>query len=109
MNKFLSFCKIQLKYFFLNPFWTKWAVWAISAAALAGNGFVWYFYLAKFSNLIELTPVVYSSAVLGLNLFLADIIFPKEPLASYSLLGVAVLIQLLFLVFLRFFIVSQVF
>ena len=71
---------------------------------LLSNGYIWYFYLVKIHSFAELTPVGYASGVLLLNIFLADISFPKQIMLSWILLSIALLIQIIFLVFLKFFI-----
>jgi len=65
------------------------------------NGFIWYEYIARFNMMVNLTPIGYATAVLILNLFLANISYPKQNLLSFILLGTALLIQIFFIFFLK--------
>lgn len=69
---------------------------------LALNSYIWYFYLVKLQSMAGLTPVGFASGVLILNIFLADISFPKQIILSWILLSTALLIQIIFLVFIKF-------
>lgn len=102
MKKILSYILAQLKYFFLNPFWTSWIILVIIVLGLGLNGYIWYFYLVRMQALTGLTPVGYASGVLLLNIFLADISYQRQVILSWILLSTAVLIQIIFIVFLKF-------
>lgn len=105
MKKIIKFILPQLKYFFLNPFWTSWIIIVILIISLVLNGLIWYLYLGKYHEVINLTPIGYSSGVLMLNLFLAAIIYPKQRMISFIFLGTNILIQLftLFLIKVSFY------
>jgi len=101
LKKILNYSLHQIKYFIFNPFWTSWISLTVLAITVILNGFIWYEYIAKFHMMINLTPIGYTSAVLILNLFLANISYPKQNLLSFILLGTALLIQIFFIFFLK--------
>jgi len=105
MKKIIKFILPQLKYFFLNPFWTSWINIVILVISLALNGLIWYLYLGKYHEIINLTPIGYSSGVLLLNLFLAAVIYPKQKMISFIFLGTSLLIEIfiLFLIKISFY------
>ena len=49
------------------------------------NIIIWYLYLSYYKNIVSNTSV-YSSSVLILNIFLADIVYPKKNLVSFVLI-----------------------
>jgi len=109
MKIFFKTIWAQVKYFIVNPFWVnKFNIILIILTAIA-NVFIWYLYLRKYGNLIGILPISYSSAVVVLNVFLAAIIYRKELAASYILLGTGIFIQVVYIVFLKFFAMSQAF
>jgi len=101
VKKILSFLWQQSKYFIINPFWTSWICLTIIGLSAILNGLIWYLYLTKFHIIVNLTPIGYSSAVIILNLILANIVFQKQSLISYILLVVALLIQVFMIFFLK--------
>lgn len=109
MKKFFQTIWLQIKYFFVNPFWVQKMVILLVTITLVLNGSIWYLYLKKYTGLIGFVPISYSSAVLLLNIFLAAIIYRKETLVSFVLLGTGLTIQIIYLIFLRFLAMSQVF
>lgn len=102
MRAFLLFFRHKFRYFFINPFWFSKASWFILGFTLIGNAAIWFFYLKQYHFGIGLTPIVFSSAVIILNLFLAVIMRPKEIISSFVLLSTSLLIQVLILIFMRF-------
>lgn len=76
---------------------------------IALNGLIWYSYLKFYHDLIGFVPIAYSTAVFVLNVFLAVPVYKRESLASYILLTAGLFIQIIYLVFLRFFALSQAF
>lgn len=109
MKNFFKKIWAQVKYFVVNPFWgNKYSI-LIIILTLALNGLVWYFYIRKYSVIIGVVPISYSSAVVILNIFLAGVIYRKEIAASYILLGTGIFIQIIYLVFLKFFAMGQAF
>ena len=98
--KILNYLLKQLKFFIINPFWTKVPILGIIIISLVINGLIWFFYLTKYREMVNITPIYYSSAVLILNLLLGNIIFQKQPLMTYLFLGTSVLIQIFILYFL---------
>lgn len=109
MKKFFSKIWAQVKYFIVNPFWVNKINIILIILTIIANAFVWYLYLKKYHFLIGMVPISYSSAVLMLNVFLASIIYRKELAASYILLGIGMFIQVVYLVFLKFFAMGQAF
>ena len=99
----------QFKHFFLNPFWSSKATLPLMIISVILNGLIWYLYLKRYNALVGVVPIGYSSAVIILNIFLANITYRKEVLASIVLLGVGLSVQLIYLIFLRFFSMSQAF
>lgn len=100
MKKFGNYILGQLKYFFVNPFWITFSVLVILAVSFIADGLIWYLYWGKYREIINIIPIGFSSSVLILNLFLANITFPKEKLISYILLSTGLMIQLFILFFL---------
>jgi hypothetical protein len=101
MKKILSFLLPQLKYFIINPFWWSYKILIIIIPSIIMNGLIWYLYLSNYKNFVSNTSVIYSSAVLVLNIFLANTIFPKQNLATYILLGTGFLIQIFIIYYLK--------
>lgn len=108
MKKILSYIVKQLKYFFVNSFWLTWPVIVIIAISILIDAIVWYEYVNKYRDFVNITPIAYSSAVLILNIMLANILFPKEKVMSYILLGSGFLIQIFILFFLKLSIMTGV-
>ena len=100
MSHFLSFIKKQLKYFFINPFWKDRIIWVILAITIILNVVIWYKYIKYEKTIIDLLPIVYSTAIFILNLFLSIISYPKKDLIAYVLMGAGLLIQIFFLYYL---------
>lgn len=109
MKKLFATISNQIKHFFLNPFWFSKATLPLIILAVILNGLIWYLYLRHYKSLIGIVPIGYSSAVIVLNIFLANITFRKEVLASIVLLGIGLSVQLIYLIFLKFFAMSQAF
>lgn len=65
------------------------------------DALVWYLYLTKYNQILHLTPIGYASGVLILNIFLAAVIYPKQQMISYILLGTSLLIQVYILFLLK--------
>lgn len=101
IKKILKAILSQLKYFFINPFWISWQILIVVILALALNGWTWDLYLTKYKEMINVTPVIYASAVILLNLFLAAIYYPKEKIVSWILIGIGLLIQLFIIFFIK--------
>jgi len=101
MKKNITAAKNQIITFIFNPFWRSWGVVVILALSLALNGLVWYTYYQVIHHSLGFTPILYSSGVLLLNLFLANIIYRKEPLASFILMGLSLIIQAFIYIFMR--------
>ena len=97
MSKIKDNIKLQIRYFFINEFWKNIPILAIVVLLLILNWTAWYLYMTKYREVVGITPVLYSSAVLLLNLFLAVITYRKQVVVSYVFLGSATLIQILFL------------
>lgn len=72
----------------------------IIIVSLILNALIWFFYLTKYREIVNITPIFYSSAVLVLNLSLGNIVFQKQPLMTYLLLGTGILIQIFIFYFL---------
>ena len=53
--------------------------------------------------MMSVVSVGYSSGVVILNLFLGNLVYDKEEIISLIIVGIAVLIQIAFLVFLKLF------
>ena len=73
------------------------------------NGLIWYLYLKNYKDLIGAVPIGYSSAVILLNIFLANITYKKEFLVSSILISMGLFVQIIYLIFLKFFAMSQAF
>jgi len=101
MKKILKIILSQLKYFFINPFWLSWQILVVVVLILALNGWTWDLYLTKYKEMMNVTPVIYASAVILLNLFLAAIYYPKEKIVSLILIGIGLLIQLFIIFFIK--------
>lgn len=99
----------KIKEFILNPFWLNWASILLIVLTLALNGLIWYFWAKYYQDLIGIVPISYSSAVLFLNIFLGNLTYRKETLVTFILLGTGLIIQIVYLIFLRFFAMSQTF
>ncbi len=99
----------QIKYFFVNPFWLSGAVLILMVFAILINAAIWYLYIKNYRDLIGIVQIGYSSAVLILNILLGNIVFRKEKLISIILLSAGLIIQILFIIFLRFFAMTQAF
>jgi hypothetical protein len=109
MKKLFKTIWAQIKYFIVNPFWVnKFSILLIGLNFVL-NGLIWYLYLKNYQSMIGFVPIAYSSAVILLNIFLAAIIYRKEISASFILLGAGMMIQLIYLVFLKFFAMGQSF
>jgi len=109
MKKFLNYFWQQIKFFLINPFWLSlWSIGLILIILLL-NGWVWFLWIKKYQDLIGLMPISYAAAVGALNIFLANLAYRKESLVSFILLGAAILIQIIYLIFLKFFAMSQAF
>ena len=106
MKKLLQAILSQLKYFIVNPFWWSWRVLIVIVPALLMNGWTWQLYLTKYQEMISATPVIYASAVLLLNIFLAAIYYPKEKILSWILIGIGLLTQIFIIFFMRVLIFS---
>jgi hypothetical protein len=91
----------HIKNFFTNRFWQTFLVWIILGLTLLAHAAIWYFYFSSLKSIIGITQIFYSSGAIILNLFLANLVYEKESLASFILLGVALLIQILFIIFLK--------
>jgi hypothetical protein len=109
MKKIPEYLWSQFKYFLINPFWQAKVVWFLICPAVLINGFIWYLYIKFYKDLIGVVPISYSLAVVVLNVFLANIIYRKQTLVSLSLLSSGILIQIIFLIFLKLFAISQAF
>ena len=101
MNNIFLFFKNQFLFFAVNPFWKKWPILVIIAVSIAINIFIWYEYLKHYREIVNLTPMGYASAVLLLDIILADISYPRKDIAAYFLVGTGLLIQLFFLYYLK--------
>lgn len=101
MKKITNYLLNQLKYFFVNQFWTSFPVIIILILSIVLNGIIWFQYIEKYREVINSTPIIYSSAVFILNLFLAAISYPKEKLISWVLISIALLIQVFILFFVK--------
>jgi len=73
------------------------------------NGLIWYLYLKFYKTLIGYEPIIFSSAVLILNLCLSAVVYKREAIASYILLSTAFTVQIIFIVFLKFLASTQAF
>jgi hypothetical protein len=101
MHKVYNYIILQIKYFFINHFWRTLVVLAIIIVSIILNGIIWYKYLSFYKMIVSSTPVIFSSSVLILNIFLADIIFPKRELAAYILLLSSLVIQIFILYYFK--------
>lgn len=109
MKKTIIYLWQKLKEFILSPFWLNRGVILIIAATLALNGLIWYQWLQKYQDLIGIVPIGYAGAVALLNIVLGNLSYKKEPLVTFVLLGAGVLIQIIYIIFLKFFVMSQAF
>jgi hypothetical protein len=109
MKNFFKTIWPQIKYFIVNPFWINKFNIILITLTIVANFFIWYLYLKKYGNLIGIVPISYSTAVVMLNIFLSAIIYRKELAASFILLGTGIFIQVVYLVFLKFFSMGQSF
>lgn len=101
MKNILKFINQQFRYTIFNPLWKSSAILIILGLSILTNGLIWYFYLTKFRSTVGPVAIYYSSAVILLNLFLALIIYPKQKLVSFVLIGCILLIQAIIFVFLK--------
>ncbi|AKM82510.1 TPA: hypothetical protein DD449_01825 [Candidatus Berkelbacteria bacterium] len=104
--KILNYFLRQIKYFFFNPFWLNWFVLLEFVLILLLNFIIWYLYLDKYKDFLNLTPIVFSSAVAIINLFMAVIIYPKEKNISIILLTIGLMVQFLILFFIKMTVIS---
>ena len=109
MIKLLKSIFKQIKYFIVNPLWISKVGLPLILVSLSLNGLIWYMYIKGYKDLIGLVPISYSLAALILNIFLANILYRKEILISIILLSSGLLIQIIYLIFLKFFAMSQAF
>lgn len=107
LKRILYIIKKQMQFFFINDFWRNYVIIGLILLSLISNTAFWYFGLTKFKNLIEWPIFFYASGVLFLNIILAVMSYKKFPLASYSLLGCVLLIQIFLLILLRFLMIVQ--
>lgn len=109
MKKILQYIIQQIKAFIINPFWLNGGAILLIILTLAVNALVWYLWIKKYQDLIGVVPISYSSAVIVLNIFLGNLTYRKETLVTFILLGTGLIIQIIYLIFLRFFAMSQAF
>jgi len=93
----------KIKYFFTNPFWRSIPVVILLVLAIVLNCLIWFFYSRYGRDMMSVVSVGYSSGVVILNLFLGNLVYDKEEIISLIIVGIAVLIQIAFLVFLKLF------
>ncbi len=84
-------------------------VWLLVGVSLLTNSAIWFLYIKFYRELIGIIPISYALAVLILNIFLSNIIYRKQTLICFILLGGSALVQILFIIFLRLFAMSQAF
>jgi len=101
MKKFFSYLLSQIKYFIINPFWKQIPILILIFLTIILNGLIWFLYITRYREILDYTPIIYSSTVLILNLLLSNIIFQKKSLFAYIFLVIALIIQLFFLYFLQ--------
>gem|GEM_PF-911383 len=109
MKKNLMYLWQKIKEFFINPYWANWTVILLIFLSVLLNGLLWYIWWKKYQDLVGVVPISYSSAVLILNVFLSNLSYRKEALVNFVLLGTGLLVQIIYLIFLRFFAMSQTF
>lgn len=109
MKKILSYILKQLRYFFINPFWVKWQVLVILVISVLTNGLIWYLYLSSYKSYVNLTPIIYSLGVLILNLFIANLVYPKKEIVAYILISLGLIIQFIILIYLKIALMSGAF
>lgn len=71
------------------------------------NGLIWFLYIKNYQDLIGITQISYALAVMILNIYLANIVYRRVALASMVLLSTGLIVQIIFLVFLKLFALSQ--
>jgi len=101
MKKTFSYLFSQFKYFIINPFWKEIPILILIFVPFILNGLIWFLFLTRYREILDFSPIIYSSAVLILNLILANMIYRKKSFFAYVFLCVGLLIQLFFLFFLQ--------
>jgi len=103
MKFFLFSLTANLKKFFrifCNSFWKSWPVLVIVLISLVLNLILWYIY--KIRIRVNPIPFLFTSGVLGLNIILGNYLWEREKLASFFLISVGLLSQILMLMFIRY-------
>jgi len=101
MKNILVILKGILRGFVFNPFWKSPVVLISLVLALATDGVLWYIYTSKLHE--NPIPFIFASVLIILNFVLANFLWNREKLASYFLIYTALFVQILMLLFIRYF------
>ncbi len=109
MKKIIIYFLTQTKRFFVNPYWIDWRILIFMIPTFILNALVWYLWARYYQDLIGVVPIGYAAAVALLNIFLGGLSYRKEILVTFVLLGTGLLIQTIYIIFLKFFAMTQAF